>query len=112
MYRNHLSKAYDGIANLANRRTAPPPPQQNQQAIDAIPAVGGRVTLLEGTFLFGDSVEITKDNVTVRVNAVVFFRIVDADQAINAVENFLLATSQISQTTLRSVLGKAVSLRL
>jgi len=37
-----------------------------QQAIDAIPAVGGRVTLLEGTFLFGDSVEITKDNVTVR----------------------------------------------
>ena len=50
---------------------------------------------------------ITKDNVTVRVNAVVFFRIVDADQAINAVENFLLATSQISQTTLRSVLGKA-----
>jgi regulator of protease activity HflC (stomatin/prohibitin superfamily) len=50
---------------------------------------------------------ITKDNVTVRVNAVVFFRIVDPNLAINAVENFLLATSQISQTTLRSVLGKA-----
>ncbi|MGI9557313.1 MAG: slipin family protein [Solirubrobacterales bacterium] len=50
---------------------------------------------------------ITKDNVTVRVNAVAYFRIVDPNLAINAVENFLLATSQISQTTLRSVLGKA-----
>ena len=50
---------------------------------------------------------ITKDNVTVRVNAVVYFRIVDPTQAITAVENFLVATSLISQTTLRSVLGKA-----
>ena len=50
---------------------------------------------------------ITKDNVTVRVNAVAYFRIVDPNLAINAVENFLVATSQISQTTLRSVLGKA-----
>jgi len=50
---------------------------------------------------------ITKDNVTVRVNAVAYFRVVDPDKAITEVENYLLATSQISQTTLRSVLGKA-----
>ena len=50
---------------------------------------------------------ITKDNVTVRVNAVAYFRVVDPNKAVTEVENFLLATSQISQTTLRSVLGKA-----
>ena len=50
---------------------------------------------------------ITKDNVTVRVNAVAYFRVVDPNKAITEVENFLLATSQIAQTTLRSVLGKA-----
>jgi len=50
---------------------------------------------------------ITKDNVTVRVNAVAYFRVIDPDKAITEVENYLIATSQISQTTLRSVLGKA-----
>jgi regulator of protease activity HflC (stomatin/prohibitin superfamily) len=50
---------------------------------------------------------ITKDNVTVRVNAVAYFRVIDPNRAITEVENFLVATSQISQTTLRSVLGKA-----
>ena len=50
---------------------------------------------------------ITKDNVTVRVNAVAYFRVVDPNKAVTEVENFLLATSQIAQTTLRSVLGKA-----
>ena len=50
---------------------------------------------------------ITRDNVPVRVNAVAYFRVIDANNAIVEVENFLLATSQISQTTLRSVLGKA-----
>jgi regulator of protease activity HflC (stomatin/prohibitin superfamily) len=50
---------------------------------------------------------ITRDNVTVRVNAVAYFRVIDPNKAITEVENFLLATSQISQTTLRSVLGKA-----
>lgn len=50
---------------------------------------------------------ITKDNVTVRVNAVAYFRVIDPNRAITEVENYLLATSQISQTTLRSVLGKA-----
>ncbi|MGZ4397134.1 MAG: SPFH domain-containing protein, partial [Gaiellaceae bacterium] len=51
---------------------------------------------------------ITKDNVPARVNAVAYFRIVDPSAAIVQVENFLLATSQIAQTTLRSVLGQHV----
>jgi regulator of protease activity HflC (stomatin/prohibitin superfamily) len=50
---------------------------------------------------------ITRDNVTVRVNAVAYFRVIDPNLAITEVENYLLATTQISQTTLRSVLGKA-----
>jgi regulator of protease activity HflC (stomatin/prohibitin superfamily) len=50
---------------------------------------------------------ITRDNVPARVNAVCYFRVIDANSAIVEVEDFLLATSQISQTTLRSVLGKA-----
>ena len=50
---------------------------------------------------------ITKDNVTVRVNAVAYFRVIDPNNAVTEVENYLLATSQIAQTTLRSVLGKA-----
>jgi regulator of protease activity HflC (stomatin/prohibitin superfamily) len=49
---------------------------------------------------------ITKDNVPARVNAVAYFRIVDASAAIVQVENFMVATSQIAQTTLRSVLGQ------
>src|ERR671934_991911 len=49
---------------------------------------------------------ITKDNVPVRVNAVAYFRIVDPKAAIVNVENFMVATSQIAQTTLRSVLGQ------
>jgi regulator of protease activity HflC (stomatin/prohibitin superfamily) len=50
---------------------------------------------------------ITKDNVTVKVNAVVYFRVVDVQQAVVQVENYLYATSQIAQTTLRSILGQA-----
>jgi regulator of protease activity HflC (stomatin/prohibitin superfamily) len=50
---------------------------------------------------------ITKDNVTVRVNAVVYFRVMDTVKAVVAVEDFLYATSMISQTTLRAVLGQA-----
>ena len=49
---------------------------------------------------------ITKDNVTVKVNAVVYFRVVDPRRAIVEVENYLYATSQLAQTTLRSVLGE------
>jgi len=51
---------------------------------------------------------ITKDNVPVRVNAVAYFRIVDANASIVQIENYMVATSQISQTTLRSVLGQHV----
>ncbi|MDH5538600.1 MAG: slipin family protein [Rhizobacter sp.] len=49
---------------------------------------------------------ISRDNVSVKVNAVVFFRVVDPQKAIINVENFLMATSQLAQTTLRVVLGK------
>ena len=50
---------------------------------------------------------ITKDNVSIKVNAVVYFRVVHPDKAIVEVENFLFATSQLSQTTLRSILGQS-----
>ncbi len=49
---------------------------------------------------------ISRDNVTVRVNAVVYFRVVDPQRAIINVENYYMATSQLAQTTLRSVLGR------
>jgi len=49
---------------------------------------------------------ICKDNVTVKVNAVVYFRVVDPNRAVVEVENYLLATSKLAQTTLRSVLGQ------
>jgi regulator of protease activity HflC (stomatin/prohibitin superfamily) len=49
---------------------------------------------------------ITKDNVSIKVNAVVYFRVMDASRAIIEVEDYLYATSQIAQTTLRSVLGE------
>jgi len=50
---------------------------------------------------------ITKDNVSIKVNAVVYFRVMFPDKAIVEVENFLFATSQLSQTTLRSILGQS-----
>ena len=50
---------------------------------------------------------ITRDNVSVKVNAVVYFRVVDPAKAVVDVENYLYATSQLAQTTLRSVLGQA-----
>jgi regulator of protease activity HflC (stomatin/prohibitin superfamily) len=49
---------------------------------------------------------ITRDNVTVKVNAVVYFRVVDPNRAVIEVENYLLATSKLAQTTLRSVMGQ------
>ena len=49
---------------------------------------------------------ISRDNVSVKVNAVIYFRVIDADKAVIQVENFMAATSQLAQTTLRSVLGK------
>jgi regulator of protease activity HflC (stomatin/prohibitin superfamily) len=50
---------------------------------------------------------ITQDNISVKVNAVIYFRVIDPAKAITAVEDFHYATSQISQTTLRSVLGQS-----
>ena len=49
---------------------------------------------------------ITRDNVTVKVNAVVYFRVIDANRAFNQLENYLYATGQLAQTTLRSVIGE------
>ncbi len=50
---------------------------------------------------------ITRDNVSVKVNAVVYFRVIDPSRAVVEVENYMYATSQLAQTTLRSVLGQA-----
>lgn len=50
---------------------------------------------------------ITRDNVSVKVNAVIYFRVIEPQKAIIGVENYLVATSQLSQTTLRSVLGQS-----
>jgi len=50
---------------------------------------------------------ITQDNVSIKVNAVVYFRVIQPEKAIVEVENYLMATSQLSQTTLRSVLGQS-----
>ena len=50
---------------------------------------------------------ITKDNVSVRVNAVLYFKVADASKAIISVENYFYATSQLSQTTMRDVVGEA-----
>ncbi|HDS29880.1 MAG TPA: slipin family protein [Firmicutes bacterium] len=49
---------------------------------------------------------ITRDNVTIRVNAVIYYQVMDANKAVNNVRNYNIATSQIAQTTLRSVLGE------
>ena len=49
---------------------------------------------------------ITKDNVSVKVNAVLYFRVMDPSKAVVEVENFLFATSQLAQTTLRSICGQ------
>jgi len=51
---------------------------------------------------------ITKDNITTKVNAVCYFRVLDPNKAIVAVQNFVLATSQIAQTSMRSVIGQVV----
>ncbi|MCL4478893.1 MAG: slipin family protein [Deltaproteobacteria bacterium] len=49
---------------------------------------------------------ITRDNVSIKVNAVVYFKVIDSNKAVTEVENYLFATSQIAQTTLRSVCGQ------
>jgi regulator of protease activity HflC (stomatin/prohibitin superfamily) len=66
-----------------------------------------RVDLRTMTLTIPPQEVITRDNVTARVNAVVLFRVTDPTKSVMAVENFAVATSQISQTTLRSVVGRA-----
>jgi regulator of protease activity HflC (stomatin/prohibitin superfamily) len=66
-----------------------------------------RVSLRVVTMDVPEQDVITRDNVTVRVNAVVYFRVMDPVKAVVAVEDYLYATSMISQTTLRAVLGQA-----
>jgi regulator of protease activity HflC (stomatin/prohibitin superfamily) len=66
-----------------------------------------RVSLRTVTFDVPAQDIITKDNITVKVNAVVYFRVIDPVKAITAVEDFFYATSQIAQTTLRSILGQS-----
>jgi regulator of protease activity HflC (stomatin/prohibitin superfamily) len=66
-----------------------------------------RVSLRTVTLTIPPQDVITRDNVTARVNAVAYFRVVDANASVLKVENSLNATSQIAQTTLRSILGKA-----
>ena len=65
-----------------------------------------RVDLRTITFDVPPQDVITRDNVTIKVNAVVYFRVMDANKAIVNVENYMMATSQIAQTTLRSILGQ------
>src|SRR4030065_2295865 len=50
---------------------------------------------------------ITRDNISIKVNAVVYFRVVDPNKAVVEIENYLYATSQLAQTTLRSVIGQS-----
>jgi regulator of protease activity HflC (stomatin/prohibitin superfamily) len=66
-----------------------------------------RVPLRTVTLTIPPQDVITRDNVTARVDAVAYFRVVDADASVVAIEDYMRATSQIAQTTLRSVLGKA-----
>ncbi|MFY9917589.1 MAG: SPFH domain-containing protein [Mycobacterium sp.] len=66
-----------------------------------------RVELRTVTLTIPPQEVITRDNVTARVNAVVLFRVTDPTKSVMAVENFAVATSQIAQTTLRSVVGRA-----
>lgn len=53
-----------------------------------------------------DQEAITKDNISARINAVIYYRVVDADKAVNEVENFRYAVSQLAQTTMRNVVGE------
>jgi regulator of protease activity HflC (stomatin/prohibitin superfamily) len=66
-----------------------------------------RIDLRTVTFDIPAQDVITRDNVSVKVNAVLYFRVVDPNKAVTEVENYLMATSQLAQTTLRSVCGEA-----
>jgi regulator of protease activity HflC (stomatin/prohibitin superfamily) len=104
----HVTREYErGVVFRLGRLQSPP---KGPGLFLVIPIVDKvvRVQLRTVTLNVPPQEVITKDNVPVRVNAVAYFRIVDPDRAIVQVEDFMMATSQIAQTTLRSVLGQHV----
>jgi len=83
--------------------------QKGPGMIFVIPIVDRMVRVSLRTVVFDVPPQdvITKDNISIKVNAVIYFRVVDPKKSVIDVEDFLYATSQLSQTTLRSVLGQA-----
>ena len=95
-----------GVVFRLGRVTGPP---KGPGLILLIPIVDKliRVSLRTVTMDIPPQDIITRDNVTVRVNAVTYFRVVDPQRAVLEIEDFRFATSQIAQTTLRSIIGQA-----
>jgi regulator of protease activity HflC (stomatin/prohibitin superfamily) len=103
----HILPEYErGVLFRLGRVTGPP---RGPGLIFIIPIVDRllRVSLRIVTLDIPPQDIITKDNVTVRVNAVAYFRVVDANQAILEIEDYNFGTSQVAQTTLRSIIGQA-----
>ncbi|MPZ51476.1 MAG: slipin family protein [Acidimicrobiia bacterium] len=103
---NILSEYERGVLFRLGRVTGPP---KGPGLVLIIPIVDRlqRVTLRTLTMDIPPQDIITRDNVTVRVNAVTYFRVVDPNKAILEIEDFRFGTSQIAQTTLRSIIGQA-----
>jgi regulator of protease activity HflC (stomatin/prohibitin superfamily) len=103
----HILREYErGVLFRLGRVTADP---RGPGLIFIIPIIDRlvRVSLRVVTLDIPPQDIITKDNVTVRVNAVAYFRVVDANRAILEIEDFNFGTSQVAQTTLRSIIGQA-----
>lgn len=103
---NILSEYERGVLFRLGRVTGPP---KGPGLVLIIPIVDRlqRVTLRTLTMDIPPQDIITRDNVTVRVNAVTYFRVVDPNKAILEIEDYRFGTSQIAQTTLRSIIGQA-----
>ena len=101
-----LAEYERGVVFRLGRVTGPP---RGPGLIFLIPIVDRllRVSLRTVTMDIPPQDIITRDNVTVRVNAVTYFRVMDPNRAILEIENYHFATSQIAQTTLRSIIGQA-----
>jgi regulator of protease activity HflC (stomatin/prohibitin superfamily) len=101
-----LAEYQRGVLFRLGRVTRPP---RGPGLIFIIPIVDRlvRVSLRTVTLDIPPQDIITKDNVTVRVNAVAYFHVVDANKAILEIEDFNFGTSQVAQTTLRSIIGQA-----
>ena len=101
-----VAREYErGVIFRLGRLKSPPKARVSSSLIPIVDKMV-RVDLRTVTLNVPPQEVITKDNVPVRVNAVAYFRIIDPEKAIVQIENFMVATSQISQTTLRSVLGQ------